>query len=70
MSCASSVLECVGAGSVCPGCLSHFSAVLDSNEVETTIADRLKGKIVLNRGELGNRYLFTGFFLLFDKPNS
>lgn len=55
------------AGVLLPGHAGHFVAVLDSNEAETTIADPLKGKIVLSRADLANRYDFTGFFLVFGK---
>jgi hypothetical protein len=56
--------------SLASGHTGHFIAVLDSNQVETIIADPLKGKIVLNRGELNQRYQFTGFFLVLGKPDS
>jgi hypothetical protein len=38
--------------------------------VETISADPLKGKSVVNRRELNQRYQFTGFFLVLGKPNS
>lgn len=55
------------AGVLLPGHSGHFVAVLDSNEVETTIADPLKGKVVLGKGDLAHRYDFTGFFLVIGK---
>lgn len=52
------------AGVVLPGAVGHFIAILASNESSVTLADPLKGKIVLSRRDVQKQYRFTGFFLV------
>lgn len=51
------------AGVVLPGGAGHFIAVLNQNSTEVTIGDPLRGRLVLQKADLHNRYRFTGFFL-------
>jgi hypothetical protein len=51
------------AGVVLPGNAGHFVAVLRQTPEEVTVMDPLHGMAVIPRGELGQRYRFTGFFL-------
>jgi hypothetical protein len=55
------------AGVVLPGGAGHFIAVLSENGGEITIGDPLKGKLVLQKAQLGSAYRFTGFFLVIRK---
>lgn len=52
------------AGVVLPGNAGHFIAILSNDEERVTIADPLKGKFVVAKADLVNRYQFTGFFLV------
>ncbi len=55
------------AGVILPGHAGHFIAVLTSDGTQVTIADPLKGKLVLSKKELSNYYQFTGFFLVLHR---
>ena len=52
------------AGVVLPGNAGHFIAILSSDAQRLTIADPLKGRLVISKTELPNYYRFTGFFLV------
>ncbi len=52
------------AGVVLPGGAGHFIAVMKATPQSVTIADPLKGSVVLARSEVNKQYRFTGFFLL------
>jgi len=52
------------AGVVLPGGAGHFIAILSQTPTEITIADPMKGKLIVKRAELNNYYHFTGFFLI------
>jgi len=52
------------AGVVLRGGAGHFIALLGSDNDSVTLADPLKGKFVLSRSEVQQRYHFTGFFLI------
>jgi hypothetical protein len=56
------------AGVLLPGHAGHFIAVLKNDGNEVTIADPLKGKLVIARSELSQYYHFTGFFLVLPRP--
>ena len=56
------------AGVVLPGNAGHFIAILNTAEQRVTIADPLKGKLVLASADLPNYYRFTGFFLVLRSP--
>jgi hypothetical protein len=51
------------AGVVLPGGAEHFVAILDQSGEELTLADPLKGKIVIQKKLAADYYRFTGFFL-------
>jgi hypothetical protein len=55
------------AGVLLPGHAGHFIAVLNNDGTEVTIADPLKGKLVLSEREVSNYYHFTGFFLVLER---
>ena len=57
------------AGVVFPRGAGHFIAVLNETPNQVTLADPLKGKLVINRAELNNYYRFTGFFLVVHPSN-
>src|SRR5215471_10638654 len=52
------------------GGAGHFIAILAGDRDEFTIADPLKGKLVLSRHELSEDYRFTGFFLVVSRSDS
>lgn len=52
------------AGVILAGGAGHFIAVLDDSPWQTTIADPLKGKLIVRKSELRNVYHFTGLFLV------
>jgi peptidase C39-like protein len=56
------------AGVVLPGGAGHFVAILNETPTEVTIADPMKGKLVVKRVDLKSYYHFTGFFLVIH-PN-
>lgn len=51
------------AGVVLPGGAGHFLAVLSEKDGQVTLADPLRGKVVVALPELRSTYRFTGFFL-------
>lgn len=55
------------AGVLLPGHAGHFIAVLNNDGTQMTIADPLKGKLVLSKKELSHYYHFTGFFLILER---
>jgi predicted double-glycine peptidase len=55
------------AGVLLPGHAGHFIAVLNNDGTQVTIADPLKGKLVLSKIELAHSYYFTGFFLVLER---
>ena len=56
------------AGVVLPGNAGHFIAILNTEEQRVTIADPLKGKLVVASADLPHYYRFTGFFLVLRSP--
>ena len=56
------------AGVVLPGNAGHFIAILNSDQQRITIADPLKGKLVVASSDLPHYYRFTGFFLVLGSP--
>jgi peptidase C39-like protein len=52
------------AGVLLGGGAGHFIAILNESPSEVTVADPLKGKLVIPRSELTRAYRFTGFFLV------
>jgi hypothetical protein len=55
------------AGVLLPGHAGHFIAILNDDGAQVTIADPLKGKLVLSKTELSHYYHFTGFFLVLER---
>lgn len=51
------------AGVVLPGGAGHFVAILDQSPLTITIADPLKGKMIVEKRRADQYYRFTGFFL-------
>jgi len=51
------------AGVVLRGGAGHFVAILEQSAGSVTLADPLKGKMVIEKSALGRYYRFTGFFL-------
>lgn len=56
------------AGVVLPGGAGHFVAILADSPKSVTVADPLKGKMLIPKSESPHYYHFTGFFLVIDKP--
>jgi len=52
------------AGVVLDGGSGHFIVILDNSPAQITIADPLKGKLVIPKSELMRQYHFTGLFLV------
>jgi ABC-type bacteriocin/lantibiotic exporter with double-glycine peptidase domain len=57
------------AGVVLPGNAGHFIAILGSDAQHVTIADPLKGELVIDKSQIQNYYRFTGFFLVLRTSN-
>ena len=58
------------AGVLLPGHAGHFVAVLSNDGTQVTIADPLKGKLVLSKKELSQSYHFTGFYMVLERDAS
>jgi hypothetical protein len=56
------------AGVVLPGNAGHFIAILNTDRQRITIADPLKGKLVVASADLAHYYRFTGLFLVLRIP--
>jgi hypothetical protein len=52
------------AGVLLPGGAGHFIALTGATSTDITVADPMKGELIIRKVDLENRYHFTGFFLV------